>query len=48
MNEQLSAEFTAILDRYENGDIHAEQALVEIQIAVANDGEDEPHNKITL
>lgn len=39
MNEQLSAEFMAILDRYEAREINAEQALIEIQIAVAEDNE---------
>jgi hypothetical protein len=39
MNEELSAEFVAIFDRYEAREINAEQALIEIQIAVANDNE---------
>jgi hypothetical protein len=39
MNDQLSAEFVAIMDRYEAREINAEEALIEIQIAVANDNE---------
>lgn len=48
MNPELSAKFVAILNRYDNGEINAEQALIEIQVAVANDNETEPQNKITL
>lgn len=39
MNPELSAKFVAILDRYENREISAEQALIEIQVAVADDNE---------
>ena len=39
MNEQLSAEFVAILERYEAREINADEALIEIQIAVENDRE---------
>lgn len=48
MNPELSAKFVAIFDRYENREISADEALVEIQVAVANDNETELHNKITL
>ena len=48
MNPELSAKFVAILNRYEYGNINAEQALVEIQVAVANDKETDPKNKIIL
>lgn len=48
MNNELAKEFVAIIDRYDNGEINAEQALIEIQVAVANDNETEPQNKITL
>jgi hypothetical protein len=39
MNELLAAEFVAILDRFEAREINAEEALIEIQIAVAKDNE---------
>jgi hypothetical protein len=39
MNPELSAKFVAILDRYESREISAEQALIEIQVAVADDNE---------
>jgi hypothetical protein len=48
MNDELAEVFTAILDRYESREISAYQALEEIQVAVANDNETEPQNKITL
>jgi hypothetical protein len=41
MNETLSAEFVAILDRYEAREINADEALIYIQIAVAEDNERE-------
>jgi hypothetical protein len=37
MNDELAEKFVAILDRYEAREISAEEALIEIQIAVAND-----------
>ena len=39
MNAELSAAFVAILDRYESGEINADQALVYIQIAVVDSNE---------
>jgi hypothetical protein len=39
MNPQLSAAFKNILDRYEARFINADEALTEIQIAVANERE---------
>ena len=41
MNDELSAAFVSILDRYEAGEINADEALVYIQIAVAEDNERE-------
>ena len=41
MNPQLSAAFKNILDRYEARFINADEALVYIQIAVAEDNERE-------
>jgi len=48
MNDELAEVFTAILDRYESREISAEEALIEIQVAVANDNETKPQNKITI
>jgi hypothetical protein len=48
MNDELAEKFVAILDRYEAREIDAEEALIEIQIAVANDNETEAQNKIEL
>jgi hypothetical protein len=39
MNDELSAAFVAILDRYESGQINADEALIDIQIAVADSNE---------
>jgi hypothetical protein len=39
MNENLSAAFVSILDRYEARFINAEEALIEFQIAVAKERE---------
>lgn len=41
MNPELSAKFVAILDRYETRFINAEEALIEFQVAVAEDKERE-------
>ena len=48
MNPELAEKFVAILNAYEDRKISAEEALIEIQIAVANANETEPQNKITL
>ena len=48
MNPELAEKFVAILNAYEDRKISAEEALIEIQIAVANANEDLEHNKITL
>jgi hypothetical protein len=39
MNENLSAAFVSILDRYEARSINAEEALTEFQVAVAQERE---------
>jgi hypothetical protein len=39
LNDELAAEFVAIIDRFEAREINAEEALTEIQIAVAKDSE---------
>jgi hypothetical protein len=48
MNPELAKQFVAILDAYEARQISAEEALIDIQIAVANANEDAEHNEITL
>jgi hypothetical protein len=48
MNPELAKHFVAILNAYEDREISAEEALIRIQIAVANANEDAEHNKITL
>ena len=48
MNPELAKHFVAILDAYEAREISAEEALIKIQVAVANDNEDLEQNKITL
>lgn len=48
MNEDLAKEYVAILNRYNAGEISAEQALIEIEVAVANSNEDDPENKIEI
>jgi len=48
MNPELAKKFVAILDAYEARQISAEEALIDIQIAVANANEDAEHNETTL
>ena len=48
MNPELAKHFVAILNAYEAREISAEEALIDIQIAVANANEDAEHNEITL
>jgi hypothetical protein len=48
MNPELAKKFVAILNAYEDREIGAEEALIRIQVAVANANEDAEHNEITL
>ena len=48
MNPEIAKKFVAILNAYEDREISAEEALIRIQIAVANANEDAEDNKITL
>jgi hypothetical protein len=41
MNDRLAAYFKATLDRYENGLINADETLVLLQVAIAEDNERE-------
>ena len=48
MNPELAKKFVAILNAYEDREISAEEALIRIQIAVANANEDAEDNETTL